>query len=679
MLDLFFKPKSIAIIGASQNKKKIGYGLVENLIKAGFGGKIYPINLKEKKIFGLTAFASVLKVKNKIDLAIIVIPAPVVPLVLRECGQKKIKNAIIISAGFKEINENGANLENQIKVIAKKYRIKILGPNCLGILSSPNNLNASFAKGMIKKGRIAFFSQSGALCAGLLDWSDSREIGYSHFISLGNKAVLEESDFLEFLIKDKDTGVIFCYLEELVNPLRFLRLAAKTARVKPIFALKPGACKKAQQAILSHTGAMAQEKTIIEAAFRQTGVVKLSDLQELFNLAKFYNRYMKLAGPRIAIITNAGGPGVVTVDEIEESGLIVSSLSPRSEKILKGKLPKAANIKNPVDVIGDADAKRYEVALRQVSRDPNIDAIIVILTPQIMTQISQTAEIIAKNSKEKPVLASFVGGKTIAVGKEILTKRKIPFFEFPNQAVKVLAQVWQAELAKEKAAQFFKNYQETKTLLKTDKTKQLKLFAAAKILKKYDLPLIKSVAVNSPAEAQKQARLLGLPVVLKINSEEIVHKTDVGAVLTRLVSYKEIKQAFLKLKKEFPGKEIVIQPQPKGLELLLGFKRDDNFGLIFIFGSGGIYTEILKDATLRLNSLDRKEILAMFKETRVYKLLTGYRNYVKVNLNDLANLFLKMARLANENPQILDFEINPLIIDDNSANIVDVRIIINPN
>ncbi|MFH0819765.1 MAG: acetate--CoA ligase family protein [bacterium] len=675
MLDLFFKPKSIAVIGASQNKKKVGYGLVENLIKSGFRGKIYPINLKDKRILGLPALASVSQVKNKIDLAIIAIPAPVVPHVLKECGQKKIKNAIIISAGFKEINEEGAELENKIKDTAKKYRINFLGPNCLGILSSPNNLNASFAKGMIKKGRIAFISQSGALCTSLLNWSDSREIGYSHFISLGNKAVLEESDFLKFLVKDKDTGVIFCYLEELIKPLRFLRLAAKTAQIKPIFALKPGVSKKAQQAISSHTGAIAQERTVVETAFKQAGVVKLTDLQELFNLAKFYNRYEKLAGPRLAIITNAGGPGVITVDEIEESGLIINSLSPQSEKFLKNKLPKEANIKNPIDVIGDADAKRYEVALRQVSRDPNIDAIIVILTPQTMTQISQTAESIVKNSKKRPVLVSFVGGKAIAAGEKIFIKRKIPFFEFPNQAVKVLAQVWQAELAKEKAAQFFKNYKETKTLPKTNKTKQLKLFAAAKILKKYSLPLIKSVAVNSYREAQKQARLLGLPVVLKINSEKIVHKTEVGAVLTRLISDKEIKQAFLKLKKRFPREEIVIQPQPKGLELLLGFKRDDNFGLIFIFGLGGIYTEVLKDATLRLNSLDKKEILAMFKETRAYKLLTGYRHCVKVDLNDLANLFLRMVRLANENPQILEFDINPLIINDNLAKIVDIRII----
>jgi acetyltransferase len=683
MLDHFFRPKSIAVIGASKNKKKLGYSLVENLIKFGFVGKIYPINLKAKKILGLKVFPSVLKIKKKIDLAIIALPAPIVPLVLKECGRNKIKQVIVISSGFKEIGKIGLELENQLKIIAQKHRIKILGPNCLGILNSYHNLNASFARGMIKKGRLAFISQSGAICTSLLDWADTHQIGFSCFISLGNKTVLEETDFLNYLAKDKKTKAIFFYLEELTNPQRFLAVASKIAQTKPIFILKAGSSKKAQQAIASHTGAMAQEKKVIETVLKQAGLIQLADLQELFTLTKFYNCYERLAGPNVAIITNAGGPGVITVDEAETSKLTVKSLSRAIENILKSKLPPSANIKNPIDIIGDADAKRYEIALRQVRRDSNINAIIVILTPQTVTQIKQTAQIIVKHSNKKPILVSFIGGKAVASGKNILVQNKIPFFEFPNQAIKTLTQVWQAEIAKTKAKFFLKNYKKIKfspnLTLKILKTKQLDLFAAAKILKKYQLPLIKSIRVRSWQEAQKKAQLLDLPIVLKINSEKISHKTEVGAVFTRLITAREIKRAFLKLKTKFPGEEIIIQPQPRGIELILGFKRDAQFGPVFLFGLGGIYTEILQDLALRINPLNKLEILSMIQETKVYKLLTGYRNYLRVNLNDLANLFLKMVRLANENPQIKELDINPLIVNDQFAKIVDIRMIITGN
>lgn len=681
MLEKFFIPKSIAIIGASPNKKKLGYGLVENLIKAGFRGKIYPVNLTAKRILRLKVFSNVLNIKNRIDLAIIAIPAPLVPMALKECGQKKIKNVIIISAGFKEIGTKGLELENQLKKTAKRYKIKILGPNCLGILSSDDKLNASFAKGMIKKGKIAFVSQSGAICTSLLDWANAHQIGFSKFISLGNKTVLTEIDFLNYFKNDKNTKVILAYLEDVAKPREFLQIASKIAQIKPIFVLKPGSSKKAQEAISSHTGAMAQEEKIIKAAFKQAGIVQLNNLQQLFGLTKFYNYYDGLKGPNIAIVTNAGGPSVITVDDAEISGLVVKSLSQKTQENLRKTLPPSANVKNPIDVIGDADAKRYEVALNNVAVDPNINAIIVILTPQTTTEVKKTAEIIIKIAKKKSVLVSFIGGQTIDYGKKLLTKKGIPFFDFPNQAVNVLANVWQAELAKLKAINFSKIDKQIKIspyLVK--KTKQIDFLTAAKTLKKYQLPVIKTIEVTSASDAQKQAHLIGLPVVLKINSERIIHKTEMGAVITKLITDHEIKKAFIKLKAKIRQNEkIVMQPQPGGIELILGFKRDVEFGPIFIFGLGGIYTEILKDVAFRINPLNKTEVLSMIKETKVYKLLTGYRNYIKADINYLVDLIYKIVKLANEKPDIMEFEINPLIINNNSAKIVDVRILTKNN
>lgn len=678
MLNKFFTPKSIAVIGASQNKKKLGYGLVENLIKAGFKGKIYPINLTAKKILGLTAFPSVFSIKDKIDLAIIAIPALLVSKVLEECGKKKIRQVIIISAGFKEIGKTGLEFENQLKKISEIYKIKILGPNCLGILSSYNNLNASFAKGMIKKGEIAFISQSGAICTSLLDWANAHQIGFSNFISLGNKTILNESDFLNYLARDKNTKIIFTYLESISNPQDFLQISSKIAQTKPIFALKPGFSKKSQQAISSHTGAMTQEKKVIETAFRQAGIIQLNNLEQLFSLAKFYNYYSGLTGPNIAIITNAGGPSVITVDDAEISGLVIKSLSQKTQENLRKTLPPSANVKNPIDVIGDADAKRYEVALNNVVVDPNINAIIIILTPQTTTEVEKTAEIIIKIAKKKPVLVSFIGGQTIDCGKKLLIKKGIPFFNFPNQAVNVLANVWQAETAKLKAINFSKIHKKAKiSPSPIKKTKQIDFFTAAKILKKYQLPVIKTIEVISASDAQKQAHLMGLPVVLKINSERIIHKTEMGAVITKLITDQEIKKAFIKLKAKIRQNEkIVIQPQPGGIELILGFKRDAEFGPVFIFGLGGIYTEILKDVAFRINPLNKTEILSMIKETKVYKLLTGYRNYIKADINYIVDLIYKIVKLANEKPDIMEFEINPLIINNNFAKIVDVRILI---
>ena len=727
MLKNFFNPKSIAVIGASSKKNKLGYSLLRNLIDYRYKGKIYPINPKYKKILGIKVFSNVLAVPKKIDLAVIVVPAKIVLLVLEECGRKEIKSAIIISSGFKEIGKEGKKLENKVLKIASKHKMCLLGPNCLGILDSINNLNASFSKQTFQKGKIGFVSQSGAICCAMLDWAEKMNIGFSRFVSLGNMASINEIDLLRFFKKDSNTKVIIGYIEQITNGKKFIKEAFQITKTKPLIIIKAGETKEGNRAILSHTGALAKPNEMINFVFKQSGIIQVSSLLDLFNLIKFYadkrQHYLMspfLNGPEIAVLTNAGGPGAITIDLLKKNNLEVASFKKNTIRILKENLPATASIKNPVDIIGDAKANRYKVALDALIKDKKTDGIIIILTPQSVTEIKKTAEIIVRLSKKskKPILVSFIGGKNIEEGNKILNKANIPVYDYPGEAVKVLAKVWNYEKWKKENKKlkhffYFKipdySFDKIRKIIKRTKEKklrQLSVFDAEKILKIYQIPIIKSYLARNSDEAIKislglvrRQRLwptavrshsgegsqkINQPVVLKIASSDIIHKTDAGGIKRNLKNSKEIKSAFKEIirnvKRNFPKAKIngmIIQPMVKeARETILGIKQNELFGPVVMFGTGGIFTEVFKDVSFRLSPLTKEEAQQMIEETKVVKILKGARGQKSTDIKIIAEILLKLSILAKDFPEIKEVDINPLMVSEKKIVAVDVRMMV---
>ncbi len=681
MLNNFFNPRSIAVIGASSNKKKLGYGMLRNILDHGYRGKVYPVNLKYNKVQGIKAYASVLDIKQRIDLAVIVIPARAVNFVLTECGKSKIKNVIIISAGFREIGKEGNVLEQEMREIAKKYEINILGPNCLGILDSTSNLNASFAEGMVQKGSIGFISQSGAICTGMLDWANLNNVGFSRFVSMGNKAMISEIELLEFFKTDKKTKAVLAYLESIERGKEFMKVAAELAKIKPLFIIKPGTSKASCEAMKSHTGALANKEEAVKVAFSQAGIVRVNNLEELFNVAKLLSRYDSLDSDKIAIITNAGGPGVISTDEVEDNGLKMAIFKKKTLDIFKKRLPREANIHNPVDVIGDAKADRYEIAIETLLADENVGGIISILTPQKTTEIKKTANALVKFSKKssKPVLASFIGGVSIENEVKMLNKSFLAFYNYPLQAALSLGKLWQYKKAKKDAANYL-------NILDADRSKpdnkekvlskKMDFIGSLDILKSYKIPIVKSLLAKNPSQAIKLAEEIGYPVALKISSNKISHKTEVGGVKINVNSDLEVKKYFDQASKKLGAKldGIIIQPMIKGAEIILGVKKDENFGHLIMFGLGGVFTEITKDISFRIAPINKNEALKMIREIKSFKILDGYRNLPKANIDSIADSLVGLSDLVSDYTEIKELDINPLIVTEKKCFAVDVRI-----
>ena len=680
MLNNFFNPRSIAVIGASSNKKKLGYGMLRNILDHGYRGKVYPVNLKYDKVQGIKAYPSVLDIKQKVDLAVIVIPARAVNFVLTECGKAKIKNIIIISAGFREIGKEGSILEQEMKEIAEKYKISVLGPNCLGILDSTSDLNASFAEGMVQKGLIGFISQSGAICTGMLDWANLNNVGFSRFVSMGNKAMISEIELLEFFKTDKKTKVVFAYLESIEKGKEFMKVAAELAKIKPLFIIKPGTGKASCEAMKSHTGALANKEEAVKVAFSQAGIVRVNNLEELFNVAKLLSRYDSLDSDKIAIITNAGGPGVISTDEVEENGFKMAVFKKETTNILKKGLPPTANIHNPVDVIGDAKADRYEVAIKALLADKNVSGIISILTPQKTTEIKKTADVLVKSSKKslKPVLASFIGGVSIENEVEMLNKSSLACYNYPSQAAFSLGKLWQYKKAKKNAANYLKmlNADEKRLNVKNSLEKEMDFIRSLDVLRSYKIPIVRSLLAKNSSEAVSLAKKIGYPVVLKISSNKISHKTEVGGVKININDDLEVKEYFDEAKEKLGAKldGIIIQPMIKGAEIILGVKKDENFGHLIMFGLGGIFTEITKDISFRFAPIDRTEALKMIREIKSFKILDGYRNLPKANLDSIADALVGLSNLISEHKEIRELDINPLIVTEKECFAVDIRI-----
>ena len=686
-IEKFFSPKSVAIIGASADKSKIGYGILKNIVEGKFKGKIYPVNLRAKKILGFKSYPSVLEIKERVDLAVIVIPAPFVNAALRECGQKGIVNVIVVSAGFKEAGKEGAKMESEMQAIAKEFDIEVIGPNCLGLADSINNLNASFANGMTQKGSLGFISQSGAICSSMLDWAKVSGVGFSRFVSIGNKAVVSEVELMDYFRRDKKTTAVLAYIESFKDGEKFMKAAAELAKVKPLIIIKPGTGKASQKAMQSHTGALAGADASTRVVFSQTGATRVRNMQELWGVANFFSRYPGLKNNRIAIITNAGGPGVIASDEIEECGLRLAQLSKKTTDFLKANLPAEANIHNPVDVLGDAKEDRFKLAIDVLLEDKNVDGIVFILTPQRGTEIEKTARVLMDAAKktDKPIVASFIGGELMKEVVPRLKKSSIATYDHLSGAIAALGKAWECEKNREEAREYLNSCRvsaaENKVEDKSAPLKQVPDFIEAlKLLEEYGIAAARSEVAHNGDETVRIAKEIGYPVAMKIFSKKISHKTEVAGVKINIQNDLEVREYFDRIKENLGDKQggMIVQPMIEGREIILGVKKDESFGHMLMFGLGGIYTEVIKDVAFRFAPIDRDEALEMMQEIKSFKILTGYREFPKMDVGALADALVGLSNLVVNHPEIKELDINPLMVqkEGEGCKAVDVRIVV---
>jgi acetyltransferase len=657
-LNNFFKPNSIAVIGASSNPEKIGRQILDNIISSQFRGKIYPVNLQAKKIAGLPAFSSLekIKIQDKSKLLVVLaIPAPFVGEEIENAALLGAKNFIVISAGFKEVGKDGKKMEENLVSLANKYKLNILGPNCLGFINNMYGFNASFSSATKGKSKIALVSQSGAIGSAVLDWLRVNNLGLGYFISLGNKAVLNENNFLKYLDKDKDIEAIIFYLEDIVEGKKFMEIASVVTKKKPVVVLLSGLSESGKKLAFSHTGAMAKEPEIIKAALSRSGVLQITEIHNLFNLIlllknkAFYNGLSE----KITIITNAGGLAVLSADYIEKSGLDVT--------------------KN-IDLLGDAQASSYEKALSEELSQNKKDNILILLTPQTATNPLEVAKVISKLSKKyfkRAIMCVFVGGQAVSEAKEILVQNNIPVFDYPEEAIKVLSLLKKNQQSKLNLDRFlssssFKN----KKSLKTDYVGFLS------VLKSYGIKVV------STRYFKAGDRIKSFPVVLKAVGPDFVHKTDKGGVILNLRSALATGQAVNKLikgnKSYFKNREnrIVIQDQKQtGLEIILGLKQDDNFGHVLLFGLGGIYAEALGKAEIVVADLNKKRALAKLQESHLFSIIKGVRGK-KYNLESLVDVMVALCKLAKDHPEIKELDINPLLLTEKEAIVLDARVLL---
>jgi acetyltransferase len=695
-----FHPQSIAVLGANKVKGTVPADILLNILKADFKGVVYPVNPKENHISSIKTYKYVIDIEDPIDVAVIVYPSSVMHMALEQCGQKGIKGAIIISAGFKEVGGQGIEREEQIKEIARKYGISFIGPNCLGVINTDPSvmLDASFARKMPEEGSIAFISQSGALCTAVLDYAQAKHIGFSKFVSIGNKADISEIDLLYYLKDDPKTKVILLYLEEISDGAGLMEAAKNVIQEtgKPVLAIKSGRTKAGASAAASHTGSLAGSDEICDAAFKQAGIIRCDNIEEMFNKAIAFTYQPLPKSNRIAIVTNAGGPGVLTTDAAIKCGLELSKFKDETTSILMKSLPKTANINNPVDVIGDARADRYSVAVTSILKDDNVDGVFIILTPQSMTEIDNIATEISHLASQfnKPIYTSFMGEADVASGIDILQRNKIPHYILPESMATAFSSTYNFKKMLEEKREPIKTFTDVdkeKAHFILNKAiqegkKYLPEEEAAKVLEAYNFPLLKSGLAKSSEEAVKLSEQLGYPVVMKIMSDDIVHKFDVGGVILDINSKREAEESFNNIienvKKYKPDAKIkgifVRQMIPPGEEVILGLKRDPTFGAVVMFGLGGIFVEVYKDVSFRITPLDNKSVDKLITETKASSILSGARGRIPRDINSIKDCIMQLSQLAVDCPQIKELDINPLIVleDGKGSFVADTKIML---
>ena len=699
-LDKVFNPTSIAVVGTNNVKGTVPYDILFNILKTEFTGVVFPVSPGEKSICSVKAYKYVVDITDPVDLAIIVFPSAVCHLALEQCGQKGIKGVVIISAGFKEVGEKGLEREKQLRQIAEKYDMSIIGPNCLGIINTDLlvNLNASFARKMPEQGNIGFLSQSGALCTAVLDYALAKHIGFSKFISFGNKVDISEIDLMYYLMEDDKTKVILLYLEEVTDG-RALMQAAKDviSSGKPVLILKAGRTEAGASAAASHTGSLAGNDEIFDAAFKQAGMIRCDNIEEMFNIAIAFAYQPAPKSNKVAIITNAGGPGVLTTDAAIRDGLQLAKFSEETMREFRKSLPANANIKNPVDVVGDARADRYNIAMNGAFRENDVDAVFVILTPQSMTDIETIAREVVKVSKQhsKPVYASFMGEADVAAGIDILLRNKIPHYILPESMCRSFSRVYRfyRDLDKGPHPQHIfpdVNKEAVHSIL-NEAIQNNHLYLpedeAANILKIYGFPVVPGKLATSPDEAGLIALNTGFPVVLKIMSDDIIHKSDVKGVAININSVEEARNAYtaiidqvLQIMPEARIKGIQVSKMIlSGEEVILGIKRDPSFGPIIMFGLGGLYVEIFKDVSFRVAPIDEIIADSMIRQIKSYKILDGIRGKAPRDIAAIRECLMRLSQLALDCPQIKELDINPLIVleEFKGSFVADARILLN--
>jgi len=695
MLQHFFSPASVAVIGASNQPGKIGHDIVNNMKLSGFEGAIYPINPKATEVLGFKAYPSVTTIEGPVDLAVIVIPARAVLGVMEECAEKGIDSVIIITAGFKEAGPEGIEMEKELGEIARRAGIRVVGPNCLGIISTQTGLNASFAPVFPQRGSLALMSQSGALATAILDWSVQNGIGYSKFVSFGNGLDVGVIDLLRAWEDDPETRVIVAYMEGLRNGPEFMRVAREVSLKKPVIIVKSGNTQSGARAVSSHTGSLAGSGEAYSAAFKQCGVIRAHSVEELFDLAVAFAYQDLPRSRRVAILTNAGGPGIMATDAVETAGLQLATISPETVERLRTTLPPASNFHNPVDCLGDADAARYNFATDVVLSDKNVDSALAVLTPQTSTQPLETAQGLAKFAAQhrKPVLACFMGGGAMAGAIKLLGGQRVPNYAYPERAVKALSTMVAYREWREEPPDEIEPFPADADVVRRifDEAREqgrvnLGEVEAREILRAYRIRCPKNEVAITADDAARIGDEIGYPVVMKIVSPDILHKSDIGGVRVGIRNRQEAMDTFelmmLRIRRYAPNADlrgIAVQEMIQtGREVILGSTRDPQFGPLVMFGLGGIYVEVLKDVSFRVAPFGRRHAQQMIDEIRSAPLLRGARGERPCDLDAIATTLLILSQLVTDFPEIVEMDINPLKVGEPGAGAmaVDARITI---
>lgn len=703
-LGAIFAPKTVAVIGATEKEGSVGRTILWNLIGSPFGGTVFPVNPKRHSVLGIKAYPTIGAVPETVDLAIIVTPAATVPAIVRECADAGVKGAIIISAGFKETGAVGVQLEQQVLQEARRGKIRIIGPNCLGVMNPIVGLNATFASCIARPGNVGFISQSGALCTAVLDWSFRENVGFSAFVSIGSMLDVDWGDLIYYLGDDPNTKSIVIYMESIGNARSFLSAAREVALTKPIIVIKVGRTEAAAKAAASHTGALTGSDEVLDAAFRRTGVLRVNNIDDLFNMAEVLAKQPRPKGRRLTILTNAGGPGVLSTDALISEGGELAPLTPETLEALNPILPTHWSHSNPIDILGDADPERYAQSLEIAVQDPNSDGLLVILTPQAMSDPTATAKAVVKTLESapqqagKPVLASWMGGDEVRVGEELLNQASIFTFPYPDTAAHVFNLMWRYSYN-------LRGIYETPVLPKGDEFASprcdrveriiqtaresgrtlLTEYESKQILAAYHIPTIGTDIATSEDQAVALAEGVGYPVVLKLHSETITHKTDVGGVRLLLKDAETVRRAYHAIQEsvtEKVGAEhflgVTVQPMLnlEGYELIIGSSLDAQFGPVLLFGTGGQLVEVFKDRALALPPLNTTLARRMLEQTRIYTALKGVRGRKPVDLSQLEQLLVRFSHLVVEQPWIKEIDINPLVASPEQLVALDARIVL---
>jgi acetyltransferase len=703
-LDVMFSPRNVAVIGATKKEGKIGHIVVKNLLETSFGGSVFPVNPKYRTVLDLKAYAQIGDIPEEIDLVAIVTPARTVPGLVRECVAAGVKACIIYSAGFKETGPAGAALEQEILRDARRGPMRIVGPNCLGIMNTYSGLNATFAARLAQPGRVGFVSQSGALCSAVLDWSFRENVGFSAFVSIGSMLDVGWGDLIHYFGDDPHTKSIVIYMESIGDARAFLSAAREVALTKPIIVIKPGRSQQAARAAASHTGSLSGNDEVLAAAFRRCGVLRVNQIEDLFNMAEVLAKQPRTLGPRLSIVTNAGGPGVLATDALIASGGELAPLSDTMMAQLNEILPPHWSRGNPIDILGDADPERYHKVVELVSNDPNSDGVLAILTPQAMSSPTQTAQELKKIHNRpagypygKPVLASWMGGADVTGGEAILNQANIPTFSFPDAAARAFNYMWRYQRRLQSLYETpnlpsgfdetsFKRFLASEMIdnVREAGRTQLTEHESKRILEAYGIPTVETVRARNVDDAVKKAAQIGYPVVLKLNSETITHKSDAGGVVLNLANGEEVSAAFQRMELDITRKfseddfqGVTVQPMVNrdlGCELIIGSTPDSQLGPVLLFGAGGVLVEVFQDRALGIPPLNTTLARRMMERTKIYKALIGGYGREPIDRTKLEELLVLFSQLIVQQRWIKEMEINPILASPDGIIALDARI-----